>query len=255
MKSPFAKVGGNRDASCRLCQSQAKLCASHVVPEFCYSYDESGKSRFALATLVPAASGAPRMMKVQKGYREYLLCPQCEQVLCAHEARFSLLWRRVLSQAPFTVGQAVEVHGADYHSTKMLLLSVFWRASVSLLFGQSISLGPYSEKLREILLDNRRVRQDQYPLLGVLILDSLGNPLNGCVTQPVLTRFGHVRAYAMHFGGCRWTLVMSDHFVPRELQPLQHVVGEDDRLLLVTQHHTEDRFLRMMGQRLRDGDS
>ena len=195
------------------------------------------------------------MAKFQKGYREYLLCQQCEQAFCAYERPFAAFWRdKVLSKAPFAVDQGFEVHGAEYHSTKMFLLSVFWRAAVSELFGQVVEFGPFAEKLRTILLENRRVPQSKYPLMGILILDDAGKPFHGCVTQPFKNRSDGLQEYAMQFGGCEWTLILSDEPLPKDIDLLQHVVGENGTIYLVTQHHSANRFLSMMGRRMRPDD-
>lgn len=256
MKRPLVQIRGKQYANCRLCNESSKLRQSHIVSEFCYSYDETGPSRFALGVMVPAGVGVPKMDKVQKGYREYLLCKGCEQRIRAYETPFSTFWRdKVLAKAPFRFEEIVEIHGADYHSMKMFLLSVFWRVSVSELFGQTMKLGPYAEKLRSILLENKSVRQNHYPLMGTLILDDVGTPFHGLVSQPTMRRFEHSRAYSMHFCGCAWTLVMSDHWVPRKSDAFQQAVRESGKLLLRTRHHAQDPFLRMMSQRLRANDS
>jgi len=244
------KILGTQFATCRLCGTHTKLCESHIVPEFCYSYEKSGHKRFTLEWLVPAEGGLPEERKIQKGYREYLLCLACEQAINKYEKVFWTFWRtKILSIPSFTPGEDVVIRGVDYHSIKLFILSVFWRASVSGLFGEAMSLGPYAEKLRLILFEDRAVDQTHYIMWGNLIVDDTGQLFHGLVTQPATRRFDKVQGYSMHFAGCEWTVVMSDHWVPRHLEPLQRALSEDGRLLLGTQHFKQNPILRQMSQR------
>ena len=85
---------GDKHGTCRLCLSKAKLCASHIVPEFCYDYEQTGNARKAFEFEIPA-DGAAKLRTIQKGHREYLLCLDCEQVLCDHEGKFASYLREV----------------------------------------------------------------------------------------------------------------------------------------------------------------
>ncbi len=246
------KILGTQFATCHLCGTHTKLCESHIVPEFCYSYEKTGHKRFALECMVPAMGGLPKFRKIQKGYREYLLCPACEQAINKYEQVFSTLWAtKILSAPSFTPGEDVVIRDIDYHAIKLFILSVFWRASVAEGFGQAMSLGPYAEKVRQILSEDRPVDQTHYPMWGALIVDNAGQLFHGCVTQPATRRFDKVWGYSMHFAGCEWTVVMSDHWVPRDLEPLQHALSKDGRLVLGTQHFTQNKFLSKMSRRIK----
>jgi len=245
-------IRGTKHAACRLCGKTSSLCRSHVVPEFCYAYESSGSSRHGLELLVPPERGSVRTRKIQKGYREYLFCSACEGRFCRYERVFAGFWQNnVLSEAPFPIGQLLTFKHADYHATKLLILSVFWRASVSELFGQAVQLGPYSEKLRHILLGDRNVVPDHYPILGTLILDSDGMPFHGCVTQPVPTRYEQATGYTMCFAGCHWRIIISDHWVPKRLDVMKRMLDVDGSLRLMTDHFSGIPFLRRMAVRLR----
>jgi len=245
------KILGIQLAACRLCGTHTKLCESHIVPEFCYSYEKSGHKRYALECLVPATGGLPKTRKIQKGYREYLLCLACEKAINKYEKVFWTFWKtKILSIPSFTPGKDFVIRGIDYHSIKLFILSVFWRASVAELFHETIPLGPYAEKLRLILFEDKPVDQTHYIMWGDLIVDDAGRLFHGLVTQPSERRIDNVRAYSMHFAGCEWTVVMSDHWVPRKLEPRQHVLSKYPGLLsLGTQHFKQNPILRQMSRR------
>ena len=250
-------VSGTPHGICKLCGIDGKRSASHIVPEFCYRYEEKvGGPRHGLALLVPKENtDSIQESRFQKGLREYLLCPRCERLINErYEQAFDLVWKeKVLSRAPYKCGQLLNLDNIDCHRTKLFILSVFWRASISGVFGQVMDLGAYSERLRRILLNDLPVGHDQYPFLGRLILDSRGEPFMGCVTQPASIRTDGVRGYSMCFAGCDWQVIMNDHHIPRSYEALTQVL-RDGQLKLLTVHHSEVGFLRMMSSRLREED-
>ena len=111
-----------------------------------------------------------------------------------------------------------------------------------------MQLGPYAEKLRTILLNNQQVRQDQYPVLGTLILNSDGFPLAGFVDSPVCIRLDQVHGYIMAFAGCEWKIIMSDHWVPNVFESMQHAIGENGEINLITMHDSDIRSWRQLAQ-------
>jgi hypothetical protein len=223
---------GKQFGSCKLCGQEAKRCQSHIVPEFCYEYDAKHR---ALALNLPE-DAPPAKQTIQKGHREYLFCSSCEQILCRYEKAFSEFW-----YSPDGLGKtidkdciAVVLKAADYKSIKLFLLSVIWRANLSELFGKNIGLGPYSEKLRDIIFNGKYVPTNQYPILGRVITDANGNVLRSIIADPVCTRHDHIRRYSMCFAGCEWNILMSDHGVPKQFEPLYNAFNEDGKIHLIT---------------------
>jgi hypothetical protein len=244
---------GDKHGTCRLCLSRARpLCKSHVAPEFCYDYEYSGSGRRALAIHLPK-KGVLHKRTIQKGHREHLFCADCEQILCKHEQVFAAFWKDNHQLAgPFTHRQLIVLEGLDYHHTKLFLLSVLWRASLSEILGKKIDLGPYSEKLRLIILNDEKVPQDAYPILGTLILDPKGYPFKGFVDNPICKRLGPARAYAMCFAGCEWKIFMSDHWVPKAFESMQHALSEKGDLYLVAMHYSTIPSTRRLAVSLRE---
>ncbi len=245
---------GKQHDVCRLCLRKQKLCESHIVPEFCYEYEQVGNARKAIEAILPS-DGNVKRRTIQKGHREYLFCEKCEQILCSHEREFASFWQNNPQLAgPFEHEQRVVVKGIDYHHTKLFLLSVIWRASLSEILGSNISLGPYSEKLRKIILDDEHVPQNAYPVLGRLILDNDGRPFRGFVADPLCIRHGQVRRYSICFAGCEWNFFMSDHGVPKPFDDLQHAIAENGELYLIAMHHGTIPAIKQIVERLRQND-
>lgn len=247
---------GDKHGACRLCRSSAApLRKSHIVPEFCYDYEYRSSGRRALAVYLPV-NGVHQERNLRKGHREYLFCTKCEQILGKHENAFAAFWKKNPQlEGPFSLSheQLVVLKGLDYHHTKLFLLSVLWRASLSEKLGQGMDLGPYSEKLRSIVLKDEKVRQDAYPIFGRVILDDEGYPFKGFVTDALCIRHGQARRYSMCFAGCEWNIFMSDHGVPKPFEALQHTLSEDGKLHLMATHHSKIPSVRQIAQRMRRG--
>lgn len=68
---------------CRLCDNEAKLEISHIVPSFIYKWlKETSATGFIRCGLEPNK-------RVQDGFKEEFLCPKCEDLLCNWETEFS----------------------------------------------------------------------------------------------------------------------------------------------------------------------
>jgi uncharacterized protein YlaI len=77
------------EAKCALCQRVAELKNSHIIPEFLFGtlYDE--KNRFHTF----GKEGQPEAGLEQKGYRERLLCAECEQRFSNYERVAAVFYR------------------------------------------------------------------------------------------------------------------------------------------------------------------
>jgi hypothetical protein len=132
-----------------LCLAQRDLCKSHIIPEFAYKplYDEDHK----MIAFQPSEVDQP--WKEQKGFRDRLLCLECEAFLNkSYEDPFNQFWftRRTLDGRPDQ--EAALLHGIPYGTFKLFHLSVLWRSSVckNPVFGR-VALGPHNDRIwREI---------------------------------------------------------------------------------------------------------
>src|SRR3954447_14309529 len=117
-----SKVG-----ACRLCLQQRQLCDSHIISEFMYAPMYDTDHRFRALD----ASGSQNIEIEQKGYREYLLCRPCESHFGEWERQVAPLFvtlRQRLRSAP---ASSLISLPAKYTPLKLFMLSLLWRASVS----------------------------------------------------------------------------------------------------------------------------
>ena len=227
----------DHEPKCALCQRVAPLRNSHIVPEFLYGtlYDE--KNRFRTF----GAAGEPVVRLEQKGFRERLLCDECEQRFCRHERVAALFYRgsieafaaqmaelnckgglkftRVSNAArPTTdaVPQLLLVEGVDYTALKLFLLSLLWRMGVSCQhFFREVQLGPHEARLREMLLKDDPGEPYEYACLMCLV-EAGGRLITDYQSQPQKSRHEGRTYYRFYSTGVRFDFCVSN----RPIDPL-----------------------------------
>ena len=186
---------------CALCRETDQLCDSHIIPEFFFTacYDDRHRLEVLSAT-------AAHVTLLQKGYREPLLCLDCEGHLNeSFEQDFKGAWYD--QQRCPTVPRLTQTHidGLDYAGFKLCLLSVLWRASAASgqIFKQASLGAEHGERLRQMLLHQDAGPYAKYPILAdVLYLNDY--VVDAAVIPPVRQRYRGYTIYNLGFGGCLW---------------------------------------------------
>lgn len=223
-----------------------KLRQSHIVPEFCYGKMYDKKHRLIEAEI---AKGGIKRRYLQKGYYEPLLCERCEQVINSYEDAFHRYWYQPGVLPERVASDHVVLHGADYRTMKLFHLSIIWRAGVSKGFSAP-RLGPYSDKIRQMLLDGEPGPDDHLPVLGWLLLDDDGQIVHSLVTTPLVARFEGSHIYSMCYAGCEWLLLMTDHPTPNQKFMSFRLRGNGN-MVLMTCHYLFARITDYSIQELR----
>ena len=213
--------------SCRLCLRERPLCDSHIIPEFLYrpAYDE--KRRLEVLRKVKAPTRI-----IQKGFREKLLCEECEALFAKeYEGYFAQLWYMDSPLPRLVETRFIQLSGIDYARFKLFHLSILWRSSVSSLgpFSQ-VQLGPYEEPIRKMLLDRNPGADTANTVYATAILfPGTQQLMEGVLGSPAAQRFEYRRVYMYLFGGCTWYYVPS----PKPIEPLLPVCVKPDRTMLL----------------------
>jgi len=200
---------------CRLCNREAELRNSHIVPEFLYKPMYDDKHRFLLISSDPNR----REEFIQKGLREKLLCHQCEQ-------RFSV-WENygrgvIYGGAMLRTKQepgCLRLKDVDYAKFRLFLHSLLWRMSVSEHhFFAAVNLGPYEEKLRLMLMADDPGDECRFPCLinGVLMNGQAGNWF---LPADRVKCFG-LHSYRVVLGGMLFIFFVSSQKPPKEAMDL-----------------------------------
>ncbi|PCI26223.1 MAG: hypothetical protein COB67_10270 [SAR324 cluster bacterium] len=159
---------------CRLCQKTAKLAKSHIIPE--YFYSEIYKKNHKLFQEF-VGEETFKYRKHQKGFKEKLLCFDCEQLLSGYESYVkNHLYGSSSKGLQFDTTNLNEVNGVqllkiDTIKFRFLLLSILWRASISSLqFFESVKLSDeHEEILRKAILTKSLPAVNLFPCIAYLI--------------------------------------------------------------------------------------
>jgi hypothetical protein len=224
------------NGTCRLCQQQKELRRSHIIPEFCYKAAYEDTIHRATALLADPNGKT----YVQKGFRDNLLCDDCEQFLNKnYENPFKTRWYDGGAlpdpvPAPASPGDdLIVVTGLDYTTFKLFHLSILWRASVAT--GDrfnTVSLGPYEEKVRQVLLNKDAGPVDHYPMFGLLLVKDQRRVCYGMVSKIQQSRYGRSHAYYACYAGVEWNTIVTDHPGPEELQMMPTALAADGTMPL-----------------------
>lgn len=202
---------------CRLCLMEKKLQKSHIIPEFFFRPLYDGLHRLNIMSSVPKEENRFE----QKGFREKLLCYDCEQLLSPFEdyaRRFlygGVELRRTKDKNP------IRIMDIDYHSLKLFQLSLLWRASASRLrlFAKLSLPSQHEERLRKMIINKDAGEVWDYGCMMIMLTEK-NQPMDEMIGQPEPLMLDGHRCYRFMLGGCFWIFVVSKHarnFLHREL--------------------------------------
>lgn len=233
---------------CRLCQDKSvELQHSHIIPEFCYKPIYTKKHKLKAFSIHPNCD----LEMEQKGYREYILCSDCEQRLAKWEN--ALRWfitdinkndKRKINISNIK-GFTFASH-FDYDLIKRAILSIVWRLSVSSRNAfKEYNLGPYEDKLRDKLYSDNYIKSSDYPIViaKVMINEKFFSDIIALHGKSRYT--GQFRMQTLTLNGYVIdTLITEDKIIPKEFSlfsmknyPLNTSSGQ----IIMPQRNIQDR--------------
>jgi len=191
---------------CKLCKKSAKLSYSHILPEFFYSsvYDSLHR------TMLVSSSEKEKL--IQKGVREYLLCPECETKLSHYEGYAVKVIKDIPNFEKDSSGLFMFSNNIDYRLFKLLQLSILWRSSVSRseMFA-NVNLGRHEERIRIMLDQENPGKVVNYGCFIMRIPEA--QKIHRIIMPPKPERlFGH-NGYLFMIGNLFWNFIVSSHFI------------------------------------------
>jgi hypothetical protein len=142
---------------------------------------------------------------VQDGPKERLLCERCEQQFGRYEKYCKEAFHESRHGVQvFDNGAWVTITGLDYTKTKLFLLSVIYRMSVSSLRQfKGVALGEHEDVVRRMITAEDPGSNDQYPIGAIVPLIN-GNMEECVLCTPSVCRRDVVTVYTMIIGGIFW---------------------------------------------------
>lgn len=227
----------NVTGACRLCLLPAELQKSHIYPKFTYKRMRSADINNRFISFSTCTPELPDGEEIQDGYKERLLCWDCEQRLQKWEDYFARLvnQKRVFDWRPQLDRKHVLVQGIEYEKTKLYLMSLLWRSAIT--SDPSFALvrlgSAHTGRLREMLHAGNPGEPHEYGcLVSVPYIRQEGGEVVSrmpVTSNPENCRYQH---------GLRLVRMMIDGLL------LNFVVGAAD---LVARHPTCQLFLQRDG--------
>lgn len=225
---------------CCLCLQEKKLCNSHIIPEFMFkSLYDPDNHRFYPLTDDPET---PKHFK--KGFRERLLCEDCEQKMSEWERYFHQLLVKRITFVGKKPGIVAVANGLDYAKVKLFQMSLIWRAGISSTRKefQNVQLGPHEERLRHML--NKGDPGEPYDYGCILLLTpSYADLLSGLMMLANESRFDGHRCYSFLLCGVTWIFLVSKH--TKSFHTTELFLSRDGKLSIII----DDKYSKQMFER------
>ena len=201
---------------CALCQKSKTLRRSHIVPEFLYQGMYDQKHRFLGMSTTPAQM--PQLY--QKGFREELLCEDCEQQFGRYEKYAAEFFYG--GGAPVAIGSTQTeafIRSLDYDKIKLFFMSLLWRFGITTVKElRAVSLGPHADRLRKLLRANDPGDANTYPCL-VTAVTFEGKFLGNIMVPPCVGKLEARHVWHILVSGCVLSFFVSSHPPPAVSQP------------------------------------
>lgn len=149
---------------CQLCFQNKKLVRSHIIPKSFYK------------NVYPNADGVlvsqnDHSKRLPIGIYDQILCQECEDKFSIWDDYGNNFFNEVIicNHNPIQVNGTVigdRIAEVDYDKLKLFILSILWRAEVSNnSFFDQISLGPFRDTLRAIILNTDVGSEDDFSII------------------------------------------------------------------------------------------
>jgi hypothetical protein len=237
----------SREGECRLCLRTQKLTRSHILPEFLYSDTYDDEHRFISATNIEALGARPR----QVGFREHLLCGDCEAFFNRWEDPLAKLLRAA-REVPCPANVQHFFIAADPGIVQLFALSVLWRCSeaAGVMFART-QLGPHADRIRHILLAADADAAWRYPVI-LQRIDGAGETPRRMIEPPWPMKYMGHRTYFMQAFGYHWLYIVSGHALAENRAMVERLGHVRDRVRVNLMRYTgEVAYQRYMARLLR----
>lgn len=160
--------------TCKLCLEEKELCKSHIIPEFAYEYVyDYSKGGRKISHYTPSLSNDLIVTRKQKGFREYLLCSNCENKFSKWEKYVKECFEKGLTTFAIDNEDILFKIEIDYTKFKLFFMSILWRCGITSVRFFKIDLGQkHTENLRNLLYNEHTGSPKQYQLLIQELVDN-----------------------------------------------------------------------------------
>ena len=195
----------NKQGKCKLCHINTELCYSHIIPKFVFKKIKYGSKDFILKE-----DGKRETLKVQREYREYILCLKCEKLISKNETYISNVlynYKKIITPD----NDRITIQKVNYKRFKLFQLSILWRGSVSAYDAfENGKLEPeHAEKLRLMILNQDPGEEYEFgcKLFGITLQNKLQTQL---IINPGNFSIKSYKIIHYTFGGFKWHFILAN---------------------------------------------
>jgi hypothetical protein len=201
---------------CQLCLFEKPLVKAHIVPE---AFWRRMRAKNETPIIYSTVEGYTPKRAPIGVYDELLLCAECDRKI----GRWDDYAQSVLAQNPknaeyLMAGEervAFILKSVDYKTLKLFFISLLWRAGISNQpFFQEVSLGPFQERLRTLILNEDPGDPDEFSVI-LFMWEGKGNQLVG---SPRKRRLEGRLYYDFTFGGYSPTIKVDKQLTPARVK-------------------------------------
>lgn len=223
---------------CAGCNNKKMLQNSHIIPEFFYRYVYTKDHKFILIS----SDNEDKLKISQKGFREKLLCKDCENYLAKFEKITAEFFNEIVYQkynklkAEKIEADILKIEKYNYLAIKKCLLSILWRASISTLKEFSdYDLGKENnEKIKQLIFSNEDISWKCFPILITKVI--FGNKFCSDVLFPHKKgQYKNILLYSMTLAGFN-----IDYFITENFDNANCEYIFNDRFCNIKDIHIED---------------
>lgn len=204
---------------CFNCQKKAILQDSHIIPEFLYKYVYTNDHKFTKIS----PDNNEHIEIFQKGFREKLLCHNCEELLSKEERITAKFFIELTSgkflamRNAFSNDNLMVLTDYNYTSIKKCLLSILWRASISSLdLFANYNLGPYNKIIQDLIFSENNISWDSFPIMITKV--KIANKfISGLICSHKRGRYKNISIYSITLASFN-----IDYFITKDFQDKEY---------------------------------
>lgn len=189
--------------TCKLCGLDLPLIDAHIIPKpFFVAYGSPTRGPRVFSN-----KPGVHPKRVRTGfYDSEILCQKCDgKIGVWDQYGVELFLKGLGSFQPFPTAKSPVGYvrtDFDFKRTRLFLLSVLWRAHISsLAMFARVRLGPYAERLAEMIRINDVGKADEFTtVLSVFTVDGKFSPSGVPIMDPFRERWNGANAYRLSMG-------------------------------------------------------
>lgn len=228
---------------CKLCLEENELCNSHIIPEFAYKYVyDYSKGGRKISHYTPSISNNLIVTSEQKGYREPLLCRNCENKFSKWEKYVKECFEKGLTAFAIDNEDILFKIKIDYTKFKLFFMSILWRCGITTEEIFRIDIGQkHTENLRNLLLNENVGNHNQYQITIQQIedIDNFSKEILHVSQLPIKVEGFTVYCYFLCGYKCCIFVGSQDH---KLLDEIETFTLKEDNTIIIALENFKDNF-------------